>query len=107
MVINLQKVMFKKHFELLIEVCLAPNNNSAEVDRKLHLYCRISNPLSPPVVFPLELHYNLFQNLVQSKIAITVKASNLSVNFSVATESHHSTGIGFRAEAAYSDLYSV
>jgi len=45
--------------------------------------------------------------LVQRTIAITVKASNLPVNIGVATESPHSTGIGFRAEAAYSEVYSV
>jgi hypothetical protein len=45
--------------------------------------------------------------LVQRTIAITLKASNLSVNISVATEIPHSTGIGFRAEAAYSEAYSV
>jgi len=60
-----------------------------------------------PVGFPLELHYSLFQNLVQRTIAITLKASNFSVNICVATESHHSTGTGFREEAVFSEAYSV
>lgn len=105
--INLQKVVYKKHFELLIGVCLAAINISAEVDCKLHLHCSISTPPFSPVGFPLELHYNIFQNSVQRTIAITLKASNLSVNISVVTESPHSTGIGLRAEAAYSEAYSV
>jgi hypothetical protein len=40
-------------------------------------------------------------------IVITLKASNLSVNISVTTESPHSTRIGFGAETAYSEAYAV
>jgi hypothetical protein len=93
-VINLQKLVFKKHFELLVERCLGSINNSAEADCKFHLHYRILiSPLSP-AGFPLELHYNLFQNLVHRTIAITLKATNFSVNIIVAIESPHSTRIG-------------
>jgi len=103
----LQKLVFKKYFELLIERSLGSINNSPEADCKLHLHCRISIPPLSPAGFPLELHYNFFQNLVHRTIAITLKASNLSVNISVAIESPHSIRIGFRAEAAYSEAYAV
>jgi hypothetical protein len=54
----------------------------------------VYQPPFSPAGFPLELHYNLFQNLVQRTVVITLKASNLLVTITVATYSLHSTGIG-------------
>lgn len=69
-------------------------NNSAEADCKLTIALQNINPPFSPAGFPLELHYKLFQNLVQRTVVITLKASNLLVTISVATYSLHSTEIG-------------